>query len=136
MLDPATGEEVSTESAPKRKPRRVTGPDGSSATMRGRVVVVRQDGEAETLTGHRDRVTSVAFSPVGTLLATTSLDHVARIWSLPANELVRALQHNTAVRDAAFSPDGTGSSPPRIAPASGTPPTASSSAGSRDTREP
>ena len=106
VLDPATGDEVSTESAPRRKPRRVTGPDGSSATMRGRVVIVRQDGEAETLTGHRDRVTSVAFSPFGTLLATTSLDHVARIWSLPANELARALQHNTAVRDAAFSPDG------------------------------
>ena len=106
VLDPATGDEVSTESAPRRKPRRVPGPDGSSATMRGRIVIVRQDGDAETLTGPRDRVTSAAFSPVGTLLATTSLDHVARIWSLPANELVRPLQHNTAVRDAAFSPDG------------------------------
>ena len=74
--------------------------------MRGRVVVVRQDGEASTLTGHRDRVTSVAFSPLGTFLATTSVDHVARIWSLSTNEVVRALQHNTAVRDADFSPDG------------------------------
>ena len=35
--------------------------------MRGRIVIVRQDGETSTLKGHRDRVTSVAFSPLGTL---------------------------------------------------------------------
>ncbi len=105
-LDLATGEELAVEPAPKRRPRRVTGPDGRSATMRGRVVIVRQDGEMATLTGHRDRVTSVDFSPLGALLATTSLDHVARIWSLSTDEVVRALQHNTAVRDADFSPDG------------------------------
>ena len=80
-LDLSTGDELATEPAPKRKPRRVVGPDGLSATMRGRIVTVRHDGEASTLKGHRDRVTSVAFSPLGTLLATTSLDRVARIWS-------------------------------------------------------
>ncbi len=106
VLDLTTGEELAVEPAPKRRPRRVAGPNGQSATMRGRVVVVRQDGETSMLTGHRDRVTSVDFSPLGTFLATTSLDHVARIWSLSSHEVVRALQHNTAVRDAAFSPDG------------------------------
>jgi WD40 repeat protein len=105
-LDLATGEELAVQPAPKRRPRRVEGPDGRSATMRGRVVIVRQDGETATLRGHGDRVTSVDFSPLGTLLATTSLDHIARIWSLATDDVVRALQHNTAVRDADFSPDG------------------------------
>ena len=105
-LDLSTGDELATEPAPKRKPRRVVGPDGRSATMRGRIVTVRHDGEASTLKGHRDRVTSVAFSPLGTLLATTSLDRVARIWSVATGELVRTFQHNTAVHDAQFSPNG------------------------------
>ena len=105
-LDLATGEELDIEPAPVRRPRRVEGPEGRSATMRGRIVIVRQNGETSTLRGHRDRVTSVEFSPSGTLLATTSRDHVARIWSLATNEVVRPLQHNTAVRDAGFSTDG------------------------------
>jgi WD40 repeat protein len=105
-LDVGSGEVLDVEPAPKRRPRRVEGPDGRSATMRGRLVVVRQDGETATLTGHRDRVTAVTFSPQGALLATTSRDQVARIWSLSTNELVRSLQHNTEVRDAEFSPDG------------------------------
>jgi WD40 repeat protein len=105
-LDLESGDQVDAVPAPRKRPRRVEGPDGRSATMRGRVVVVRQDGESETLRGHRDRVTAVTFSPTGTLLATTSRDQVARIWSLPTNELFRALQHNTEVRDAEFSPDG------------------------------
>jgi WD40 repeat protein len=105
-LDLSTGDELATEPAPKRKPRRVAGPDGLSATMRGRIVTVRHDGETSTLKGHRDRVTSVAFSPLGTLVATTSLDRVARIWTVATGELVRTLQHNTAVHDAQFSPNG------------------------------
>ena len=105
-LDLATGDELAAEPAPKRKPRRVDGPDDSSATMRGRVVLVRQEGEASTLRGHRDRVTSVAFSPLGTLLASTSRDQTARIWSLATNEVVDSLQHGTRVNDGSFSPNG------------------------------
>ena len=74
--------------------------------MRGRVVVVRDEGESSTLRGHGDRVTSVAFSPLGTLLATTSRDQIARIWSLATNEVVQSLQHNSEVNDGAFSPNG------------------------------
>jgi WD40 repeat protein len=106
VLDPVTGEELAVEPAPKRRPRRVEGPDERSATMRGRLVVVRQDGEASTLRGHRGRVTSVSFSPLGTRLATTSKDETARIWSLVTNEVVESLQHNGQVNDGSFSPDG------------------------------
>jgi WD40 repeat protein len=106
ILDPTTGEEVEVGPAPKRRPRRVEGSDGTSATMRGRVVVVREAGESTTLRGHRDRVTSTAFSPLGVLLATTSKDQTARIWSLATNETLDSLQHNSRVNDASFSPDG------------------------------
>jgi WD40 repeat protein len=106
ILDVESGEELDVGPAPKRRARRVEGPDGRSATMRGRVVVVRRDGEVSTLTGHRDRVTSVAFSPLGTLLATTSRDQVARLWSLATKEVVGSFQHGTRVNDASFSPDG------------------------------
>ena len=55
---------------------------------------------------HRDRVNSIAFSPSGQLLATASRDRDARIWNVATGELVRVFPHNTAVRDAQFSPDG------------------------------
>ena len=104
VLDPVTGSELSTIAVPKRRPRRVVGPDGTAATMRGRTVVVRKDGTSHVLR-HRDRVNSVAFSPSGDLLATASRDRDARIWSVATGELVRVFSHNTAVHDAQFSPD-------------------------------
>ncbi len=73
--------------------------------MRGTTVVLRKDGRSLVLR-HRDRVNSIAFSPSGQLLATASRDRDARIWNVPTGELVRAFPHNTAVRDAQFSPDG------------------------------
>jgi WD40 repeat protein len=105
-LSTGTGAALSVAAAPRRRPRRVEGPDGTSATIRGRTVVVRRDGMTLTLRGHRDRVTSVSFSPLGDLLVTASIDHDARIWDVSTGELVRAFQHNTAVHDAQFSPDG------------------------------
>jgi len=104
-LDPATGDVLEVSSG-KRRPRRVVGPNGDVATIRGRTVLLETAGGTHTLEGHRDRVTAVAFSEDGTLLVTASLDHDARIWTVPDGELVRPLQHNTAVHDARFSPDG------------------------------
>ncbi len=106
ILDATTGEQLGVEPAPRRRPRRVLGPGGATATIRGKTVVLRRDGRTTVLRGHRDRVTSVSFSRFGTLLITGSLDHDARIWDVPTGELVRVLQHNTAVHDAQFSPDG------------------------------
>jgi WD40 repeat protein len=105
VLDPATGDELSVEqgAAPRR---RVVGPDGSVAIIRGKTVVLRSAGHRTILTGHRDRVTSVSFSRLGGLLATASLDHDARIWDVATGkQLGGSLQHNTAVHNAQFSPD-------------------------------
>ena len=105
VIDPATGDELSEEPG-SIWARRVVGPDGSVATIRGRTVILRSGGRRTVLTGHRDRVTSVAFSSLGGLLASASLDHDVRIWNVANGKFVRALQHNTAVHDAEFSPDG------------------------------
>ena len=89
------------------KSMRATAPDGTTATIRGMVVVLRRpDGSVALLKGHRDRIYSVAFSPDGRLLATASKDHDARVWDVATGEPLLRLQHNTKVRDAEFSPDG------------------------------
>ncbi len=54
---------------------------------------------------------------------------------LSTGELVRALQHNTAVHDAQFSPDGRWLVTPRIARASGTRDRRATSGACRATRE-
>jgi WD40 repeat protein len=106
VLDPRTGRQVSVGTGPGRS-RRVVGPDGSVAVIRGKTVLLRSpDGRRLILSGHRDRVYSVAFSRVGGLLATASRDHDVRIWSVASGRPVARLQGaNTAVYDAEFSPD-------------------------------
>jgi WD40 repeat protein len=104
-LDPSTGRETAVERG-RVHTRRAFGEGGSVATIRGRTVLLRANGQETVLTGHRDRVTSVAFSRFGGLLASASLDHDVRIWNVATGRPVRRLQHNTAVRDAQFSPDG------------------------------
>jgi len=83
----------------------VFGPEGSIATIRGRTVILKSGGNRTVLRGHRDRVTSVAFSRHGGLLATASLDHDVRLWNVATAKQLRLFQHNTAVHDAQFSPD-------------------------------
>jgi WD domain, G-beta repeat len=105
VLALSDGSRLGVMPVPKRRPRRVEGPDGTAATMRGTIVVLRKDGRSLVLR-HRDRVNSIAFSPSGQLLATGSRDRDARIWNVASGELVQAFPHNSAVRDAQFSPDG------------------------------
>jgi WD40 repeat protein len=105
VIDPASGDEISV--APGIIwARRVVADDGSVATIRGRTVILRARGHRTVLEGHRDRVTSVAFSHAGGRLASASRDHDVRIWNVATGNGVDVFQHNTAVRDAEFSPDG------------------------------
>jgi RNA polymerase sigma factor (sigma-70 family) len=63
--------------------------------------------ELATLTGHTDRVDSLAFSPGdGKTLASASADGMIRLWDVTRNRNTAILQVGTPVACVAFSPDG------------------------------
>ena len=59
----------------------------------------------KTLTGHDESVSSLSFSPDGSLLASGSHDGTVRLWDAMTGEPQRKLTHQT-VSSVAFSPDG------------------------------
>ena len=59
------------------------------------------------LKGHTDQICSIAFSPDGTRVVSTSNDKTIRIWDLETGKMLKMLEgHNDEVNTAAFSPDG------------------------------
>jgi WD40 repeat protein/serine/threonine protein kinase len=60
-----------------------------------------------TLRGHAGTVTSVAFAPDGTTLATASADGTVRLWDAETgNERAILWQHDDVVLSVAYAPDG------------------------------
>lgn len=98
----------SDEPAPPPPVTEAAAPDGAVASAEDDVVrLTLPSGEAVELRGHRDRVTSVAFSADGERLVTASRDHDARTWDARTGTLLHVLRgHFGAVADARFSPDG------------------------------
>ena len=63
--------------------------------------------EHALLTGHTDRVYSVAFSPDGKTIASGSQDNTIRLWNAETGEHNQTLNgHTNQVSSVAFSPDG------------------------------
>ena len=59
------------------------------------------------LSGHTDRVYSVAFSPDGRYALTGSEDDTARLWDIVSSQTVRVFSgHTHGVQSVAFSPNG------------------------------
>ena len=70
----------------------------------------RATGEAQSaFAGHADLITALAYSPDGTLLASTGRDSVIHLWSTADGALLRTLELQTGEAGYAltFSPDGT-----------------------------
>jgi WD40 repeat protein len=60
----------------------------------------------QTLEGHSDRVTSVAFSPDGGKVASGSYDGTVRVWNAATGQVEQTLEgHSGGVASIAFSPD-------------------------------
>ena len=59
-----------------------------------------------TLTGHTDWITDLAFSPDKTLLASSSLDQTIKLWNVAEGTLLGTLDSGR-VTSLTFSPDGT-----------------------------
>jgi WD40 repeat protein/tRNA A-37 threonylcarbamoyl transferase component Bud32 len=63
--------------------------------------------ELFTLRGHQKDVLSVAYSPDGRYLATTSWDHTIKVWDPATGKELRTIRgHHQAINEAKFSPDG------------------------------
>lgn len=59
-----------------------------------------------TLRGHEGGISSIAVSPDGKLIASSSLDHTVRLWQAATGKLLRVLSiHKNEVYAVAFSPD-------------------------------
>jgi WD40 repeat protein len=96
-----------------------TGPVSSVACFKDTIVscgadqTVRlwknEDGtprELRTFRGHRDWVTSVAFSKDGYFVVSASVDRTLRVWEITSRETPLLPEHMGAVFAVAFSPDG------------------------------
>jgi WD40 repeat protein/predicted Ser/Thr protein kinase len=66
-----------------------------------------QSARLTRLTGHRDFVSGLGFSPDGRMLATGSMDGTVKLWDVGTGaELATLAGHMEEATDVAFSPDG------------------------------
>jgi serine/threonine protein kinase len=67
----------------------------------------KKNSPAQTLKGHSDYVSSVAFSPDGQVLASGCRDHTIKLWEVQTGREINSLKgHSYWVMSVAFSPDG------------------------------
>jgi WD40 repeat protein len=79
-----------------------------NARPRGRIWATETGEVLAHLDGHTGTINSVAFSPDGNCVATTSTDRTAKVWAADSGKLLASFDgHPGTVPFAAFSSDGT-----------------------------
>ena len=85
----------------------LTLPDGRGTDTKVRLWDTNTGEQIQALTGHRNWVPSVSFSPDGSTLASASADDTVRLWDANTGEQLQTLMGYTgSVYSVSFSPDG------------------------------
>src|SRR5580698_4662708 len=103
QADVAAGMGIILEVLSRNRARQTYSPEALSVFQEARA----SDTAISAITGHTERVRSVAYSPDGTRIVTASFDNTARIWDATTGQQVMQLNgHTDRLRYTAFSPDG------------------------------
>ncbi|WP_335016982.1 WD40 repeat domain-containing protein [Nostoc sp.] len=81
------------------------------ASVAGRVIHLFSSTTGQllrTLSGHSERVNSVAISSDGQMLASGSDDKTIKLWSIATGKEIYSLSHFNSVKSVAFTPNGDG----------------------------
>jgi WD40 repeat protein len=92
--------------SPAPKPETVETAADTAPILAGPVTGAIVPSLPDTLSGHQELVTSLAFSPDGRMLASASYDNTVILWKMPEGLPVKTLTHNDRIRAVAFSPNG------------------------------
>ena len=116
LIDVATGKEIPGFKAPEAGFGATYSPDGATVATSifagGKHKIVLWDAmtgvERQSLTGHRDSVRGLVFSPKDSkILASASEDKSVRLWNTATgDELHRLEGHNASIITVAFAPNG------------------------------
>ncbi len=94
------------ETGERLQKNKIVSPDTKIRVITSIQEVIYAMQEKNRLLGHNGIVTSIAFSPDGKTIASSSSDNTIKLWNLEGKELQTFKGHSAIVWSVAFSPDG------------------------------